>query len=912
MKIKKFSATWAGPFSELNLDLENMQGIWTVSGSDIDAPEEDYSNGVGKTSLYDSLAYALTGKSIEDRQVGEMVHDQASEKGSNKKHLTEVWVDNLRIRRGAKPKKFEVHRMDPDGSEREDLTSTASQEWLWEKWGINWDTLKFIMRFGGDENDLKSFAKANAETRRKIQDALIQADRISACLKTSRKTVNSIKQSSEVLVGRHSDAEDRVVSIQGEIEDLQDRLKKHESEVREEMKDIQSFIKRWKKFDFAEAYEIADDFVKVCEEISQLNNQAKNLQDQIDKQDDRINKLQDEIEELEAKKNRLAKKIIDESALERDEERAYTRFQNARQEYERSQGERDKRAPLEKDLAEAEKAVGKYESEIERLEQDLAKYQDLKPSVDTTQIEERIARLRDEIEETQEVIDKAKLKIKSLSDKKTPTVFEAELKAAKKEQTGIQNLIAEIEETIKRTSCVEEGMDCTTCGQQITEESKVGVLAKLEEEKKAYEHDLSGIEAEIGHIQDDLDTSKQHAEDLRAAQTKRDENEDKLADMRGELEVERQRLDAVRQETLNYESKKAKANIAERSIQATKTLLEGVQATCLRLKSELKNMEDGGSKLELLEEAKGVYDRARQQLAEVKEENNVVAKEIDDINGSIRSAEDRLQESKESHDALKDDLHDLLQKAKKAKLRKKGLLYEDGEEPESREFLKAKEAELKKSEEQIESLEKKLQNNNIEQLLSNKKKEHADAVEQARKMELDLDEKASLLPYYEYWVDAFKGEGIRSLAMKDLIPVLNQEMDRIMEYLEGKRARVQFDDDMGLVITDWETGAPTTYRKISGGMKKRVNISIACAFRETIRAASGCDLSLFVVDESADALDTPGKLGFVDLLQDMANDSTIWIITHDKVLREALDEVANGNIHVEMQGGVSRVYITYN
>jgi ABC-type multidrug transport system ATPase subunit len=147
--------------------------------------------------------------------------------------------------------------------------------------------------------------------------------------------------------------------------------------------------------------------------------------------------------------------------------------------------------------------------------------------------------------------------------------------------------------------------------------------------------------------------------------------------------------------------------------------------------------------------------------------------------------------------------------------------------------------------------------------------------------------------------------------MKDLIPVLNQEMDRIMEYLEGKRARVQFDEDMSLIISNWETGDPTTYRKISGGMKKRVNIAIACAFRETIRAASGCNPSLFIVDESADSLDTPGKLGFVSLLQSMAQDSTIWVITHDKVLRPALDEVASGNIHIEMCGGVSRVFTTH-
>lgn len=912
MKIKSFNATWAGPFSGVTLDMDKMNGIWTISGSDVDAPEEDYSNGVGKTSLYDLLAYSLSGKSIEDRQVGELVHDHAAQKGSKKKMTTEILVDNIRIRRGHKPKKFEVHRMDPDGSEREDLTSTASQDWLWEKWGINWDTLKFIMRFGGDENDLKSFAKANAETRRKIQDALIQADRISACLKASRKSANEIKSRCEVLTGRFQDAEERVESIKEELDYLKERRDTYEAEVQAKIDELSKFVKSWSKFDFDEAYEVADDYAKVLAKINELNNQTKELNGRVDALGLKAAALTEEIATHEKTIERLRKEVVDEGPMERDVQRAYTRLETARMEAEQARDNRQKRKPVEKELEEAERAVGKYQSEVQKLEEKIDAAKELKAPVDTRDIEGSIQRLQDQIKEQQEVIDKAKLKVKSLAKKKSPSVFEAELNAAKKDLKKVKDLVEQITKAMIATEAAEEGVACETCGQQVTEESKAGVLARQEEDKAKLIKEMSTIEADIEEIERDLEKARKHEEDLSAAEKLKDDAENDLADMRGDLEVERQKLDAVRQETLSYEKRVAEKEIAERSLKAQQNLLEGAKATVLRLRSQLEEMEDGASKQELLEEAEGIHQRATKQLNDVRGENEAVMNKIEELRGKIKSADDRREEARAEKKKILDQIEDIDADIKKAERKRDGLLYEDGEEPESREYLEKKEERLRRSEEELSELRKKLKDNDFKDLFIKKEEEYKKAVESAKKMEAEFDEQSALLPYYEYWVSAFKSEGIRSLAMKDLIPVLNQEMDRVMEYLEGKRARVQFDDDMNLVITDWETGEPTTYRKISGGMKKRVNIAIACAFRETIRAASGCNLSLFIVDESADALDTPGKLGFVDLLQSMAEDSTIWVITHDKVLREALDEVASGNIHIEMQGGVSQAYTTFN
>jgi len=912
VKIKSFNATWAGPFSGITLDIGRMKGVWTISGSDADAPEEDYSNGVGKTSLYDLLGYALSGKSIEDRQVGELVHDQAAIQGSNKKMSTEILIDNIRIRRGHKPKKFEVHRMDPDGSEREDLTSTASQEWLWEKWGINWDTLKFIMRFGGDENDLKSFAKANAETRRKIQDALIQADRISACLKAARKGAGDIKSRCEVLSGRFQDAGQRVEFIQGELEDLKARQQAFEKDIQEKIEELDKFVKSWSKFNFEEAYQVADDYEKIVTNINELNNQVKAHKKRITALDERINTLTEEIITNERAIDRLRREVVDEGPLQRDVERAYARLGQLRMEAEQARNNMQKRKPVEKELEEAERTVGKYQAEVKKFQEKISAVEDLRSPVNTADIESTISRLQDQIKEKQEIIDKARLKVKSLSTKKSPSVFEAELNAAKKDRSKVKGLLEQIADAMIDTKAAKAGVACDTCGQQVTEESKAGVLARQLEDQAKLEEELSKINGEIEDIERDLQKAKEHALDLDAAEKQKDKSENDLADLRGDLEIERQKLDAVRQETLSYEKKVAEKDIAERSLKAHQNLLDGAKSAVLRLRNQLNDMEDGTSKQELVDEAEGVHKRATQQLNEVSGENEAVMEKIDEHRGDIKSAEDRRKEAKDEKTKILTTIDEIEQDKKKEERRRKCLLYEDGEEPETREYLEKKKERLQRSEEELIELQKKLKDNDVKQLFKKKKDEYEKAIEAAKAMEAEFDEQSALLPYYEYWVSAFKSDGIRSLAMKDLIPVLNQEMDRVMEYLEGKRARVQFDDDMELIITDWETGDPTTYRKISGGMKKRVNIAIACAFRETIRAASGCDLSLFVVDESADALDTPGKLGFVDLLQDMSEESTIWVITHDKVLREALDGVASGNIHIEMQGGVSQAFVTYN
>jgi DNA repair exonuclease SbcCD ATPase subunit len=911
LNIKSFKATWAGPFSEIALDIGSMKGIWTIDGNDIDAPQEDYSNGVGKTSLYDLLGFAISGKSIEDRQLSELVNDLAAQKGSDKKMTTEILIDNIRIRRGQKPKKFEVHRMDPDGSEREDLTSTASQDWLWDKWGINWDTLKFIMRFGGDENDLKSFAKADAETRRRIQDALIQADRISACLKVARKSANTIKSQCEVLIGRLNDANQLVESIASELEDLRNRQEAFNKEVEERIEELDKFVKKWSKFDFAEAYRIADDYAKLSEEINALQNQGKELEQRLRALEDKVDFLTEEIATHEKDIDRLRKKVIDEGPIERDMQRAYMRLEQARLDFDRAKENRKKRKPVELELEKAEQAVGEYKAEVKRLKDQIESAGNINAPVDTKDIEQSIKSLHQKINEKQDVIEKDRFKLKALVKRKTPSVFEAELKAVQKNHGRIKGLLDDIAKAMIATEAAEEGVACKTCGQQVTEESKAGVLARQAEEKIRYEKDLSEINAEINDIQRDLEKAKEQAAELREVEDRKERAENDLANLRGLLEVERQKLDAVRQQTLTYEKKIAEKEIAERGLKAQQNLYEGAKATVLRLKSQLAEMDDGNNKQGLLEEAEGIHERITCQLNELRIENEAVAKNIEERRSSIKSADDRRKEAKDEIADIEKQIKEIKNKISNTKAKRKVLLYEDGEEPESRDFLEKKEDRLKRSKEELVLLRKKLEDNDIKQLLQKKTNEYQKATQAAKDMEANLDKQSDLLPYYEYWVDAFKSEGIRSLAMKDLIPVLNQEMDRIMEYLEGKRARVQFDEDMSLIISNWETGDPTTYRKISGGMKKRVNIAIACAFRETIRAASGCNPSLFIVDESADSLDTPGKLGFVSLLQSMAQDSTIWVITHDKVLRPALDDVASGNIHIEMCGGVSRVFTTH-
>jgi len=138
--------------------------------------------------------------------------------------------------------------------------------------------------------------------------------------------------------------------------------------------------------------------------------------------------------------------------------------------------------------------------------------------------------------------------------------------------------------------------------------------------------------------------------------------------------------------------------------------------------------------------------------------------------------------------------------------------------------------------------------------------------------------------HYEWLLEAFSTEGIRAKMLTTVtLPFINHRLDEYSEKLglpcqlsnQRETKSVGTQDKLDVVLT-----GKRTYRGLSRGEKRKVDLAIQLAFNDLAIATGGSHINLLVCDEIIDPLDETGVNFLVEILTKKAESMCILLMSH--------------------------------
>ena len=164
-------------------------------------------------------------------------------------------------------------------------------------------------------------------------------------------------------------------------------------------------------------------------------------------------------------------------------------------------------------------------------------------------------------------------------------------------------------------------------------------------------------------------------------------------------------------------------------------------------------------------------------------------------------------------------------------------------------------------------------------------------------------ENKTMYDVMRFWEKAFSEQGIIKYIIRNILEYFNDRCNYYLSYLTGNKYFVEFDEELSEKIeTD---GRIVQYISMSGGEKRKINLSIVLALKDLLMLTDKDQSDLLFFDEVAENLDEEGVLGLYQLLQEIKKDKTIFVITHNKYLKTLLDSAKR--ISIIKENGISRI-----
>ena len=147
--------------------------------------------------------------------------------------------------------------------------------------------------------------------------------------------------------------------------------------------------------------------------------------------------------------------------------------------------------------------------------------------------------------------------------------------------------------------------------------------------------------------------------------------------------------------------------------------------------------------------------------------------------------------------------------------------------------------------------------------------------------------------HYEYLKECCsnKSNGFKKFFIGEMIPVSNEKINQYLPFFfNNKKIEVSFDKD--LVETIKCDGQKITYASLSCGQKTRMEIAAAFALFGLSRVFFSNQSGLLIVDELLDrGLDEFGIKASLSILEGFAQDSKVYVISHNKTVTENITDV---------------------
>lgn len=343
-----------------------------------------------------------------------------------------------------------------------------------------------------------------------------------------------------------------------------------------------------------------------------------------------------------------------------------------------------------------------------------------------------------------------------------------------------------------------------------------------------------------------------------------------------------------------------------------------LEKTYLSLKGDVEKNEKNLIEIENKKGKKCPYC-----LAVVKEENfaHLVAK----INGELIEKKEEFESSKGKFD----DCEERLKAVQAALTKAKGLdaQVRKGLDNKQREITKIvneiselskvkapdMDSDLLLFKQEVDNLKKKAMEKKeemegetpFESILQSSIKELENKEENTLSKKRQIDEKDELLPYYNFWVEAFGDSGIRKFVIDDIIPTLNLRLEYLLQILVDNKIKLRFNNELDETIDKYPfNNRPYVYHAMSGGQRRRLNLAISQAWAYIMMLSCGTSPSVIFLDEVTMNMDEIGVQSIYKFICELSKEKQVFVIDHNKDLLEML--TGCDRIHLQLQNEVSK------
>jgi DNA repair exonuclease SbcCD ATPase subunit len=151
----------------------------------------------------------------------------------------------------------------------------------------------------------------------------------------------------------------------------------------------------------------------------------------------------------------------------------------------------------------------------------------------------------------------------------------------------------------------------------------------------------------------------------------------------------------------------------------------------------------------------------------------------------------------------------------------------------------------------------------------------------------DKEENHTQYEVMRFWEKAFSEQGVIKYIINNILDYFNERCNYYLSYLTNSKYSIHFDEELKEKI---ETiGKLLPYISLSGGEKRKINLAVTLGLKDLLLLTDKSHVDLLFFDEVAENIDEEGVHGLFNLLQEIKNNKTLFVITHNKHLKTLLD-----------------------
>ena len=164
------------------------------------------------------------------------------------------------------------------------------------------------------------------------------------------------------------------------------------------------------------------------------------------------------------------------------------------------------------------------------------------------------------------------------------------------------------------------------------------------------------------------------------------------------------------------------------------------------------------------------------------------------------------------------------------------------------------------------------------------------------KLEKELNKVKEEKKYYEFWIEGFGNNGLKTWLFEEVLPYFNERIEYYLNILNSGLITLKFDNQLNYELNGCD------YKSCSNGERKRLDLAVMFALFDLLNLRSQSSSNILILDELLDTLDNVGLEAVEMLIQDLNKRiGTIYCISHNNSLAE------NFPTTITIQKGIDKI-----